>query len=110
MAQRVNRKLDEMAGEQKLVLITGDLHFQTKKQNMMLPDESGKMALFSYVPMGAMIATESVLAIHFRYFSGEMHNKILKKVPMISMNKEMSFREDDVLVEIDVSEAHALGK
>lgn len=106
MARNINKILANKAEDQKVLLVTGDMHFQTKLQNIMYPDNTGILQPVKYVPMGEQINAISILALHLRYLSGEFYNKKLKPMPKITMVKESSFRDKDDLLEIDIETAH----
>jgi len=106
MARNINKILSASPENQKILLVTGDMHFQTKTQSLMYPDNSGTLQPMKYVPMGEQIRADSVLALHLRYLAGEFYNKKLKPTPKITVLKENSFRGVDDLIEIDIEEAH----
>lgn len=106
MARNINQVLTSVPENQKVLLVTGDMHFQTKTQNIMYPDNTGILQPVKYIPTGKQINVDSILALHLRYLSGEFYNKKLKPMPKISMVKENSFREKDDLVEVDIETAH----
>ncbi|KKT67239.1 MAG: hypothetical protein UW60_C0010G0002 [Candidatus Woesebacteria bacterium GW2011_GWA2_44_33] len=106
MAENINSKLKEISPETKMLLVTGDIHYQTVPQSIIYPDREGVMKHTEYFPMGAQLETDSILAIHLRYLSGQFFNFKLRKMPKINADKNRSFRDSDDLVEIDIPEAH----
>ncbi|HBC45151.1 MAG: hypothetical protein UX08_C0003G0071 [Candidatus Collierbacteria bacterium GW2011_GWB1_45_35] len=106
MARNINQILSNIPENQKVLLVTGDMHFQTKTQNVMYPDNTGTLRPVKYIPTGEQINVDSILALHLRYLSGEFYNKKLKPMPKITMVKESSFRDKDDLLEIDIESAH----
>ncbi|NCS68116.1 hypothetical protein GW777_07100 [Candidatus Peregrinibacteria bacterium] len=106
MAENINKQIDSLDPEEKILLVTGDMHYQTKTQSIMYPDNSGVMNSYEYLPMGAQLETNSILAIHLRYLSGQFYNFKLRQMPKIDADKNRSFRNHDDLVEIDIQEAH----
>ena len=73
----------------------------------MHPDKDGVEKQFEYLPMGAQLKTNSILAVHLRYLSGQFYNFKLRQMPKIDADKNRSFRDSDDLVEIDIQEAHS---
>lgn len=106
MARNINKILLTSPEDQKVLLVTGDMHFQTKTRNLMYPDNNGTPQPTKYVPMAEQIEVDSILALHLRYLSGEFYNKKLKQMSKITMTKEHSFRDSDDLLEVDIEEAH----
>ncbi len=106
MARNINKMISTSPADEKVLLIAGDMHFQTKTRNLMYPDNNGTLQPTNYVPMAELIEVNSILALHLRYLSGEFYNKKLKQMPSITMIKEHSFRDSDDLLEVDIEEAH----
>lgn len=102
MADNINKRLDRLKDGKRILIITGDMHYQTKAQSIVYPNENGEMKQMEYLPMGAQINTNSILAIHLRYLSGEFYNFKLRQMPKITANKDLSFRQQDELIEIDI--------
>lgn len=105
MAENINKKIAGVSQNKKILLVSGDIHYQTLEQSFMYPDQAGDLKPTSFLPMAAQINTPSILAIHIRYLSGIFYNFRLKEMPTITANKETSFRENDDLIEIDIQEA-----
>lgn len=106
MAENINRRIERLNPEEKVLIITGDMHYQTKTQSIIHPDKDGTMKPFEYLPMGAQLKVGSILAIYLRYLSGQFYNFKLRQMPKINADKNRSFRESDELVEMDVLESH----
>ena len=105
MANNINVKLSSLLSKQKLTLVMGDMHFQTKTQDITHIDNQ----LIRYKPTGMQICVKSILALHLRYHSGKIYNTKLKSIPpIISINKQTSFRKTDDLIEIDIKKAHPI--
>lgn len=107
MAENINKQIDKLNPEEKIILVTGDMHYQTKTQSIMYTDKGGVMNPYEYLPMGAQLITDSILAIHLRYLSGQFYNFKLSRMPKIDADKNRSFRDSDDLLEIDIEEAHS---
>ena len=107
MAENINKQIERLNPEEKILIVTGDMHYQTKTQSIMYPDKDGKMKPCQYLPMGAQLKVDSILAVHLRYLSGQFYNFKLRQMPKIDVDKNRSFRDIDDLVEIDIQEAHA---
>lgn len=105
MAENINKQIVKLSPDEKILLITGDMHYQTKTQSIMYPDKDGVMKPYNYTPMASQLKTVSVLAIHLRYLSGQFYNFKLRQMPKIDADKNRSFRDSDDLVEIDIQEA-----
>ncbi|MBF0207985.1 MAG: hypothetical protein HQK53_13990 [Oligoflexia bacterium] len=105
MAENINKQIVKLSPDEKILLITGDMHYQTKTQSVVYPDKDGVMKPCEYLPMGAQFKTNSILAIHLRYLSGQFYNFKLRQMPKIDADKNRSFRDSDDLVEIDIREA-----
>ncbi len=105
MAENINKQIDELNPEEKILIVTGDIHYQTKTQSIMYPNNDGMMNPYAYLPMGAQLKTDSILAIHLRYLSGQFYNFKLRQIPKIDSDKNRSFRDIDDLVEVDIREA-----
>jgi len=101
MANNINKKLSYLLSKQKLILVMGDMHFQTKTQSITHIDNQ----FIKYKPTGMQIHVKSILALHLRYLSGQIYNNKIKSVPKISLNKTRSFRKADYLIEIDIKKA-----
>lgn len=106
MAKNINSELKKISPETKVLLVTGDMHYQTAPQSIIYPDKDGAMKPIEYMPMGAQLEIDSILAIHLRYLSGQFYNFKLRQMPKIDLNKNRSFRETDNVIEIDIQEAH----
>ncbi len=107
MAENINKQIDKLNPEEKILLVTGDMHYQTKTQSIMHPDRNGVMKPFEYLPMGVGLITNSILAIHLRYLSGQFYNFKLRQMPKIDADKNRSFRDSDDLLEVDIKDAHS---
>ncbi|KKR45707.1 MAG: hypothetical protein UT82_C0023G0002 [Parcubacteria group bacterium GW2011_GWB1_40_14] len=106
MAENINRQIRVLGEKQKILIVTGDMHYQTKVQSIMYPDKDGVMKPFEYLPMGSQLKVNSIFGIHLRYLSGQFYNFKLREMPNIDVNKNISFRENDDVIEIDIQEAH----
>lgn len=106
MAKNINKELIITPKETKILIVTGDMHYQTVPQSIMYPDKDGAMMPTNYLPMGAQLETNSILAIHLRYLSGQFYNFKLKQMPKIDLDKNRSFRDSDDVIEIDIQEVH----
>ncbi len=105
MAENINKQIEGLGAEEKILIVTGDMHYQTKTQSIMYPDKDGEMKPYGYLPMGAQLKTNSILAIHLSYLSGQFYNFKLRQMPKIDADKNRSFSDSDDLVEIDILEA-----
>ena len=106
MAKNVNLELKNTPPETKVLLVTGDIHYQTAPQSIIYPDKDRAMKPIEYMPMGAQLETSSILAIHLRYLSGQFYNFKLRQMPKIDLDKNRSFRDLDDVIEIDIQVAH----
>lgn len=107
MAENINKQIDKLNPDEKILIVTGDMHYQTKTQSIMYPNKDGVVKPYEYMPMGAQLRTDSILGIHLRYLSGQFYNFKLRQMPKIDADKHRSFRDSDNLVEIDIQEAHS---
>lgn len=105
MAENINKQIDKLSPDEKILIVTGDMHYQTKTQSIMYPDKDGVMRPYEYLPMGAQLKTDSILAVHLRYMSGQFYNFKLRQMPKLDADKNISFRAADDLIEIDIPEA-----
>jgi hypothetical protein len=106
MAENINKQIDKLNPEDKILLVTGDIHYQIKTQSITYTDKDGVMNNYEYLPMGAQLKTNSILAIHLRYLSGQFYNFRLRQMTKIDADKNKSFRDSDDLVEIDIYQSH----
>jgi len=100
MAKKVNEVLDKLESDEKMLLVCGDAHFQTRSSLIKVDGE-----IKTHIPMASMLHEPSVLAIHLKYLSGQFWNFGLKDVRTYEIDKERCFRPDDVVVEYEVQMA-----
>lgn len=105
MAKNINKQINKLNPNEKILIVTGDMHYQTKTQSVIYPDKDGVMKPYEYLTMGAQLKTNSILGIHLRYLSGQFYNFKLRQMPKIDANKNRSFRDSDDLLEVDIKEA-----
>lgn len=108
MAENINTQLSNIKQNEVVIIICGDAHFQTLETMVRTSKPDGEKILEKFSPMGSQISVDSILALHLRYFSGQIFNHQVKKVQPITITKEYMFRDSDELIEIDIPEAHAL--
>jgi len=106
MAENINLHLSRLKQNEKMIVICGDAHFQTLEIMVRSTNPDGEKVLEKFSPMGSKILTNALLALHLRYLSGQIFNREIKNVQPITLTKEHMFRDVDVLVEVDVEEAH----
>ncbi len=106
MSESINKQVEKLSPNEKILLVTGDMHYQTKTQSIMYPDKEGVMKTFEYFPMCAQLKADSILAIHLRYLSGQFYNFKLRQMPKINADKNRSFRDSDDLLVVDIPESH----
>jgi len=97
MAKKVNEVLDKLEDGNRLLLVCGDAHFQTKPSLIKVDGE-----IKTHMSMASMLHTPSILAIHLKYLSGRFWNFGLKDVRTYEIDKERCFRIEDVVLELEV--------
>lgn len=100
MAEKINVVLDKLDGNEKLLLVCGDAHFQTKPSLIKVGNE-----VKEFVPMASKLHTPSIMAIHLKYLSGQFWNHRLKDIRTYEIDKERCFRPEDNVVEYEVQVA-----
>lgn len=106
MATNINNQLNKLQPDEKIVIVTGDLHYQTKEITLSVPNKEDKKQNKRYQTMASLLNTNSLLAIHLCYLSGSYYNFKLKDIPAIRGEKDRSFRTLDDFVEIEIKHAH----
>ncbi len=106
MAENVNSKLKNISKETKLLLVMGNMHYRTIPQFIMIPNKEGESKPATLLPMGAQLNTDSILAIHLSYLSGQFYNFSLRHIQTGNFDRKSSFRDLDDVIEIDIPEAH----
>ncbi len=106
MAENINKHLQVLKQNEKVIIISGDAHFSTLETMVLITKPNGEKTLEKFSPMGSKISVNSLLAIHLRYQSGQVFNHKTKEVKPITLTKEHMFRSVDDLIEIDIPNAH----
>jgi uncharacterized iron-regulated protein len=97
MAQKINTVLDKLSDNERLLLVCGDAHFQTKSSLIKIGND-----IKDFSPMASKLNAPSILAIHLKYLSGQFWNLGLKDVRTYNIDKERSFHPNDKLIEYEV--------
>lgn len=105
MAEKISKRLATLKKDEKMIIVCGDAHFQTQSMSVKSTKPDGKIVVEKFLPMGSQISTDSILAIHLRYLSGQIYNHGLKIITPITLTKAYSFRDTDDLLEVDIQEA-----
>lgn len=97
MSNKINAVLNKLGGNEKLLLVCGDAHFQTKPSLIKVNGE-----IKEFVPMASKLHVPSILAIHLKYLSGQFWNFGLKDIMTYGIDKERCFRPEDQVMEYGV--------
>jgi hypothetical protein len=106
MAENINKYVEKLKEDEKILIITGDVHFQTRSNMIGRSDENGEMKPVEYLPMCAQLKLDSILVIPLRYLSGQFYNFKLREISEINSNKgNYFFRDTDDVVEVIIQKA-----
>ena len=97
MAKKINGVTNTLSESERLLLVCGDAHFQTKPGMVKTPG-----GVVEFVPMASRLNVKSLKAIHLRYLSGQFWNCGLKEIRTYEIDEERCFRPSDEVIEMDI--------
>ncbi len=97
MAFTVNKVLDSLEGSEKLLLVCGDAHFQTRPSLV-----KTAIGIVEFLPMAARLNISSIQAIHLTYLSGQFWNFRLREIKPYEVDRSRYFRPSDDVIEWEI--------